>query len=176
MTATRIFIQGSENRATTLFGNWPLTSQFGSNAMSKLKFQFLFANFWCPPELFPTISEIWESHWQYGEFAALDEKQMGFRGASPCIRKVLSKPSPIGHWISQVCVFGTRFGYPFCTKVWPFLGKGWNPSCLSLVEWASSGLLALPYSPIIAMDSYYLDSASRAYLLRTKQPYICSAN
>ena len=90
--------------------------------ISRLAYERLNARFWLPNSFVrDTLSSHLASIIAGGELRALDEKMYKWRGKSPCIREIRSKPEPIGHWTSQLCVRMETSGLPVCIEAQPFL-------------------------------------------------------
>ena len=123
------------------------------------------------------VSNAWSNIFAGGQIRALDEKMKRWRGKSPCIRKVQSKPEPIGHWTSQLCARCHTSGLPICIGMYPFTRcttLGEKQKVCDVVNWAANlHNTSFPRSILVA-DSYYLDSASRPDLHSMNQRYLCS--
>ena len=65
------------------------------------------------------LSEHLSSLIEGGQSLALDERMHPWRGKSPCVRKIPSKPNPVGHWTTQMCL---RMSHPilYCCGMLPF--------------------------------------------------------
>mmetsp|Transcript_31451 Transcript_31451/g.88234 ORF Transcript_31451/g.88234 Transcript_31451/m.88234 type:complete len:157 (+) Transcript_31451:700-1170(+) len=110
-----------------------------------------------------------------GQVRALDEKMFKWRGSSPCIKMVKSKPTPMGHWTSQVCVRLASSGLPACVGMFPF-----TTHCSAMGEtvqladvWAIDQQEEHVKSCFV-MESFYLDNSWHTVLLLGNMPFIAS--
>ena len=93
-------------------------------SLSYKKWRFIRSTFRIPPDVARTkLSNNLRKHVNFGETIALDEKMKKWRGASPCIKKVPSKPDPIGHWFTQAACQLQNTSLPYVFGLYPFTGK-----------------------------------------------------
>ena len=111
------------------------------------------------------VSNAWSTIFVGGQVRALDEKMKRWRGKSPCIRNVQSKPEPIGHRMSHFWPFNLHRNVSFCSCC-TTLGE--KQKVCNVVNWtANLHNASFPHSVLVA-DSYYLDLHSM------NQRYLCS--
>ena len=66
------------------------------------------------------LSQSFRAHVAMGEYVTMNEKLKKWRGESSSITKVPSKPEPIGHWTTQLCVRLDSTGAPYCIGLYPY--------------------------------------------------------
>jgi len=145
--------------------------------LSEENYSKLLTSFWIPPSmakgaLTSRMNEIVRG----GQIRALDEKMFKWRGASPCIKMVKSKPTPVGHWTSQVCVRLASSGLPVCVGMFPFTrctALGETVQLSDVVAWAVEQQ-GNDVKSCYVMDSFYLDNTSHPVLLEKNVPFIAS--
>lgn len=121
-----------------------------------------------------TVTNQWSSGVIFGETVALDEKLRHFRGRSPFIRKILSKPDRIGHMITEMAVMLEISPVPFVVGLHPFLSSKKLSISLSvekIARWACAAVKLGSqngFSPILIADSFYNSEASRKNLFRRR--------
>lgn len=150
----------------------------GCKLISRLNYEHLHSQLWMPCEFARgALSKVWSTRFTLSEFAALDEKMFKWRGVSPCIRNVKSKPVPIGHWTSQLCARLAGSGLPICLGMYPFdkcTTLGEKQKICDVWSWAIQLIGTPTPRPVLVADSYYLDNSSRPLLQEKEQPYMCS--
>ena len=146
--------------------------------ISRLSYERLNARFWLPNSF---VRDILSSHLASivagGELRALGEIMYKWRGKSPCIQEIRSKPEPVGHWTSQLCVRMEASGLPVCIGMYPFdrcTTLGEKQSVCDVFMWASKLHNPALGRSILCADSYYLDNSSRPQLMEAEQPFLCS--
>jgi hypothetical protein len=175
--STKLWILSQPKRAR-LSDFFPLQIPFIRKPMGWNRFNNLNSHCWVVPHYYPYLSANFLRCWSYGEAVVLDEKLKKRRGRSPCIRKVPEKKAKVGHWTTQICSIASQTQLPYCTSIWPFLGKGQgsNPKCSDIIKWAVKPIETLQNPPVLVCDPYYLDTEGRAYLQERDIPYHCSVN
>jgi len=113
-------------------------------------------------------------------YVVLDEKLKRYTGNSPCLRKILSKPDQIGHWVSEVCVRLATTELPFCVGLFPVTSckREQKQQVSSIVEWATTGMKhgLDQRRHVLVADSYYLDRIGRKTLLEEGIPFLVAVN
>lgn len=108
-----------------------------------------------------------------GERVCGDEKLFHFTGKSRDLRLVPRKPARIGFWYYELCVPLPYGGvYLLHTR----LAKGEEGLPISeVIQWWCHVVKQFPNdSPLLTMDSYYLDNASKAILEKEKVNYVAA--
>lgn len=123
-------------------------------------------------------SRQWVSLLSFGEIVALDEKLRRFRGASPCMKKMLSKPDRIGQMVTMLATYLENGSIPFVCGFFPYMASkvlGWTASAAEIARWACD-LVDLGsrngHRPVLVADCLYHSEASRAVYSERSQPYV----
>ena len=121
------------------------------------------------------LSEHLSSLIEGGQSLALDERMHPWRGKSPCVRKIPSKPNPVGHWTMQMCL---RMSHPipYCCGMFPFDQDKGSAEKIVLDDVAAWAVSLQKYKearmPIIVTDSYYFTKATHGVYADERYPYI----
>ena len=127
------------------------------------------------------LSRNFRRHVGLGENVAVDEKQKKWRGRSPVIKQVKSKPDPVGHWTTQMACLLQTSGLPYVCGLYPFSGFDEDGESFEvrakIWKWV---LEILKYGapndfPVVCTDSFYLTNEVKELLQREGIPYHCSA-
>lgn len=150
-------------------------------------FSDLFSVLLLTPEALALLNQKFAAMVNLGKEAAWDEKLaksadigvkypseypfLRFYGLSPDSRFVKSKPSKVGQWLFELCVTMHHTQKPYLAGSWTY-PKGSTPS--DAIKELLTFLESLNESPLLIMDSYYINAKTRETFVTKNVLYMAS--